>query len=215
MPPWAAMLCARRGESWNVNSLTRYPSSPSVAAAAAPARPLPTTITSNRRLFAGFTNFTSNLCCDHFSAIGPGGIFASSSPIMLSTPGACLMVRSSAHRSCRDEQRHADVAHRDHDREPDREVPPPDVPARVVEPEALEHAPRAVEDVDAQGQHREDVDDGDGNAFEAVEEVVVGIAAHEVRVGAAPREIEQVEHDEQGDDDAGPSHRARREVGSH
>ena len=34
-------------------------------------------MTSKRRLFAGFTSLTSNLCCDHFSAIGPEGIRAS------------------------------------------------------------------------------------------------------------------------------------------
>ena len=40
---------------------------------------------SKRRLFAGFTSFTSNLCCAHFSAIGPSGILASSSPIICVT----------------------------------------------------------------------------------------------------------------------------------
>ena len=41
-----------------------------------------------------------------------------------------------------------DVADGDEHGEPGREVPPPDVVAGVVEPEALEHRPRAVEDVE-------------------------------------------------------------------
>ena len=49
-----------------------------MAAAEAPARPVPTTMTSNFRLLAGFTNFISNLCFSHLSASGPEGIFASS-----------------------------------------------------------------------------------------------------------------------------------------
>src|SRR5215208_3692605 len=48
-----------------------------VAAAPAPARPVPTTMTVNRRLLAGFTSFISNLCFSHFCSIGPSGIFAS------------------------------------------------------------------------------------------------------------------------------------------
>ena len=74
----------------------------------------------------------------------------------------------------------------DDDREPDREVPPPDVAARVVEPEALEHAPRAVEDVDAEREHRHDVDDRDRHPLEAVEQVVVRVAADEVAGSRCP-----------------------------
>ena len=48
----------------------------------------------------------------------------------------------------------------------------------------------------------DDVDDRDRHALEAVEEVVVRVAAHEVGVGRAPGEVEQVEDDEEGDDDA-------------
>src|SRR5215831_15904260 len=78
MPPCAAIECARRGESWMQTFRTLYPSSPSDAAADAPARPVPTTIIVYFRLFAGLTSFISNLCRSHFSAIGPGGILASS-----------------------------------------------------------------------------------------------------------------------------------------
>src|SRR5688572_4938130 len=44
-----------------------------VAAAAAPARPVPTTMMVNLRLLAGLTSFMSNLCFSHFSSIGPDG----------------------------------------------------------------------------------------------------------------------------------------------
>src|SRR6266446_3293307 len=78
MPPCAAIECARRGESWYVTTLTSYPSSASVAAADAPASPVPTTMTVNFRLFAGLTSFTLNLWLSHLSASGPSGTFASS-----------------------------------------------------------------------------------------------------------------------------------------
>src|SRR5690606_18395012 len=78
MPPWAAIECARRGESWYVKTFTLYPSSPSEAAAEAPARPDPTTITSNFRRLFGLTSFRSNLWLSHLSARGPAGIFESS-----------------------------------------------------------------------------------------------------------------------------------------
>src|SRR5258708_20556962 len=78
MPPCAAIECAGGGESWKVMTFTRYPSSPSVAAADAPARPVPTTMISNRRLFAGFTSLMSNRWLSHFCSIGPSGIFESS-----------------------------------------------------------------------------------------------------------------------------------------
>ena len=77
MPPCAATLCALRGLSWKQNALTLYPSSPSEAAAEAPANPVPTTMTSSLRLFAGLTSLSSNLCLSHFCANGPEGILES------------------------------------------------------------------------------------------------------------------------------------------
>src|SRR5580704_13929016 len=77
MPPWAAILCARRGESWKQKHLTPYPSSPKVAAAEAPARPLPTTIISNFGRLFGATNFDSPRCLSHFLSSGPEGTFES------------------------------------------------------------------------------------------------------------------------------------------
>ena len=46
-----------------------------LAAADAPARPVPTTMTWYFRLFAGFTSFIPKRCFSHFSASGPGGTF--------------------------------------------------------------------------------------------------------------------------------------------
>src|SRR5688572_608536 len=78
MPPCAAIECARRGESWKQKQATSYPSSASVAAAAPPARPEPTTMTLYLRLFAGLTRRISNFALDHFCSIGPDGRRASS-----------------------------------------------------------------------------------------------------------------------------------------
>ena len=72
------MECARRGESWKQNALTLYPISASEAAAELPAKPVPTTMTSMRRLLAGFTRLMWFLCEVHFSAKGPDGILDSS-----------------------------------------------------------------------------------------------------------------------------------------
>src|SRR5512133_2719323 len=80
MPPCAAIECARRGESWKKKETTSYPSSPSDAAAAPPASPVPTTMIRYFRLFAGLTRRRSNLCRSHFVSIGPGGTRASSAP---------------------------------------------------------------------------------------------------------------------------------------
>src|SRR5690349_25151765 len=74
MPPCAAMECARRGESWKQKHLTLYPSSLIVAAAAPPARPVPTTMTVYFRLLAGFTSFMWSLRSVHFFSSGPAGI---------------------------------------------------------------------------------------------------------------------------------------------
>ena len=56
------------------NIFTLKPKAPKEAAADAPASPVPTTMTSNFLLLAGFTNFWSALYFVHFSASGPCGI---------------------------------------------------------------------------------------------------------------------------------------------
>jgi hypothetical protein len=50
-----------------------------VAAAEAPARPEPTTITVYFLLFAGFTSFISKRCFSHLRSMGPDGVLALSS----------------------------------------------------------------------------------------------------------------------------------------
>ena len=84
---------------------------------------------------------------------------------------------------------------------------------RVVHAEALEHRPGTVEQVDAQRDVGDDVDDRHRRAAEGGHEVPVDVAPHEVGVGRAPREVGQVEDDEEADDHAGPAHRAAGEVG--
>ena len=78
MPPWAAIEWARRGESWKVKTSTLYPNSPNVAAADAPARPVPTTMILNLRLLLGLTSRIENLWFSHLSSSGPPGILESS-----------------------------------------------------------------------------------------------------------------------------------------
>src|SRR5690348_9954005 len=87
MPPWAAIEWARRGESWNVKALTLYPSWASDAAAEAPARPVPTTITSNLRLLFGFTSFMENLWFCQRVSMGPVGDLESSVTSLMAAPG--------------------------------------------------------------------------------------------------------------------------------
>src|SRR5258708_39756482 len=67
------MVWARRGLSWKQKHFTLSPSSASVAEAAPPARPDPTTMTEYLRLFAGFTSFISNLRLSQAVSIGPDG----------------------------------------------------------------------------------------------------------------------------------------------
>ena len=57
IPPCAAMLWARRGESWKQKVFTLYPWAARLEAAAAPASPVPTTITSYLRRLLGPTSF--------------------------------------------------------------------------------------------------------------------------------------------------------------
>src|SRR5215472_745411 len=90
MPPWAAMECARRGESWKQKQSTLYPNSPRLAAADPPARPEPTTMILNLRLFAGLTSFRPNLCVSHDFSIGPVGVLETSS-ILSASPHTGLM----------------------------------------------------------------------------------------------------------------------------
>src|SRR5690349_1647683 len=181
MPPWAAIECARRGESWYVKTFTLKPSSPSEAAAAAPARPEPTTMNSNFRRLFGLTSFRSNLWLSHLSASGPAGIFESS---VSATAVVLLFLRSvvcggrgrraSVDDAGQDRDREGHVRDGDDRRERDRELAACAVVAGVVQPHALEHRPGAVEQVDAECDVGDDVEDRDRPALEAADQVVVG-----------------------------------------
>ncbi len=70
MPPCAAMECDRRGESSNVMALTAYPCWASVAAAEAPASPVPTTTMVIFRRFAGLTRDISSRVLDQRDSSG-------------------------------------------------------------------------------------------------------------------------------------------------
>src|SRR5690606_38300536 len=88
------------------------------------------------------------------------------------------------------------------------EAPAHRVPARVVQAEALDHRPGRVEEVEAQGDVGDDVDERDHRPLEAGHDVAVDVAPHEVGVGRAPGEVGQVPEHEEQDDDAGHPHRA-------
>ena len=79
-----ASAAASLGElGYKVKAFTLYPSSPKEAAADAPAKPVPTTITSNFLLLFGFTNFIENLWFSHFSSNEPEGTRESSTVLLL------------------------------------------------------------------------------------------------------------------------------------
>src|SRR5690349_13090724 len=150
MPPWAAMEWARRGESWKVKALTLYPSWAREAAAAAPARPVPTTMMSNFRLLFGFTTFMANLWFCQRVSIGPVGDFESSVMSLMAAPGgggarrlggggACGRgSRGQAHDAGQHGDREREVEADDHRGEADGEVPAGGVERRAVGAEALE-----------------------------------------------------------------------------
>src|SRR5689334_12786500 len=141
MPPCAAMLWARRGESWKQKHLTLYPSSLRLAAAAPPASPEPTTITVYFRLFAGFTSFISNLCLLHFSTSGPEGVFDRRSIAPLPDDPGDNAERNEREAEPNDE-RHAQ-----------REMPPERIHRRLRVADRTHRAPGAVIQVQAQKYH--------------------------------------------------------------
>src|SRR5690606_35356610 len=104
--------------------------------------------------------------------------------------------------------REAEVPDHDDAGEAGGEAPAYRVPARVVQAEALEHRPGPVEEVEAQGDVGDDVDERYHRPLEAGHDVAVDVAPHEVGVGRAPGEVGQVPEHEEQDDDAGHPHRA-------
>src|SRR6478672_1868941 len=163
MPPCAAMLCARRGESWKQKHLTLYPSSLRLAAAAPPASPEPTTITVYFRLFAGFTSFISNLCLLHFSTSGPEGVFDRRSIASLPDDAGD------------DAERNEREAEPDDERHTEREVSAKGVYRRLRVAERTHRAPGAVVQVQAQKYHRDHVERRDPPDVEARHDVAVDV----------------------------------------
>src|SRR4051812_25303295 len=107
----------------------------------------------------------SNLCWSQLCWIGPVGAPETS----LGSGGMVLMVGSSVPDDAgQDHDGEADVDDPDQHREPGGEVAPGVVEAGVVEAEALEEAPRAVEEVDGQGDVGEDVEDRHAHPLEAL-----------------------------------------------
>ena len=130
----------------------------------------PTTMTSNFRLFAGFTNFTENLWLSHFSAMEPVGTLASSLIVLTLS----LLVRVEREVLAGNEalatddagengDRKAHVSRDDKGGDADRETAASPVETRVADAERLEETPSAMEQVHPQSDVCRDVEKGDGN----------------------------------------------------
>src|ERR1700679_2810390 len=143
MPPCAAMECARRGESWKQKHLTLYPSSPSDAAAAPPARPDPTTMRECLRLFAGLTSFMSKQAFAHASSIGPDGILASS---------FILFYEPQEHTDW-----DGDVSQNYENGDDTSSSPEVRSKARMPQTDRLEHAPQSVTEMQTEQANGEDI----------------------------------------------------------
>ena len=63
--------------------------------------------------------------------------------------------------------------------------------------QGLEHAPQAVLQVEAEGEHRQDVGRRDPGNREPRDDVVVHVAGNEARMRVPPGEVHQVVDDEQ------------------
>ena len=193
-----------------------------MAAAAPPARPVPTTMTSKRRRLWGATSFMSNLCWVPLLLDGPVGDLGverdDASGADLLAASSRLGRRARSRLLADDPMRSSGSASTTPDDDGDREAArcrarstaakpwakraAPLVEAGVVDAEALEQRPGAVEEVDAEGEVGDDVDDRHRRPLEAGDQVVVRVAPHEVGVGRAPGEVGEVEDDVEADDDA-------------
>ena len=100
----------------------------------------------------------------------------------------------------------AHVAQDDHRGERLGEPASPLIEAGVVEPEALEHAPGAVIDVEAEGDVGGDIEHCHRPPGEAGHHVVVHRAPYEIGVGPPPGEVGEVVGEEEEDDHPGPAH---------
>src|SRR6266702_6400287 len=149
------MLWARRGLSWKQKHFTLYPSSASEAAAEAPARPVPTTSTSNFRLLAGLTSLMSNLWLSHFAASGPEGA-------LLSRIIRKNLISFERFLSVAEENRHwnGGIAQKNHQREPARGLIQKRAIGLVVPAERLKHAAGSMTQVQAQQRHSQNIKRG-------------------------------------------------------
>src|SRR5690606_40376312 len=102
-----------------------------------------------RRLLLGLTRRTENLWLFHLSASGPSGILASRR--------VEARVISVSYETEQDGEGHQDVGDDDHRRQRHGEIPSPLVEAGMVDPEALEHRPGAVEEKIGRASCRERV----------------------------------------------------------
>src|SRR5579862_1192479 len=104
-----------------------YPSSPSEAAADAPASPDPTTMIVCLRLLAGFTSFISKRAWSQIFSMGPEGTLESSGIDLFEIPG---------HHS----DRYRDISRGDYDRNHRRRAPCDRRIARMVQTQRLQPA---------------------------------------------------------------------------
>src|ERR1700677_72423 len=190
------MECARRGESWKQKHLTLYPSSPSDADAAPPARPDPTTIRECLRLFAGLTSFMSKQAFAQASSIGPDGILASS---------FILFYEPQQHTD-----RNGDIPQNDDDSDSLGGDPEIGGETRMRETYGLEHAPQAVTEVEAKKAEGDAIPDRSPPDLEAGYYVLIDVAFDEgcMRVDVTGCELKEMEDDEGEDDGAAPVHGA-------
>src|SRR5690348_3031729 len=128
--------------------------------------------TVNFRLFAGFTSFISNWCFSHFRSIGPEGTFASRTISRppgarrpTSTAGGAIVVAIAplallTDDSGQDGDRDDAAADGDQHRRDEREAPEKPIVLAAIDADRLEHAPDAVIEMEAERDHREDVEEG-------------------------------------------------------
>src|SRR3972149_12156636 len=112
--------------------------------------------------------------------MGPSGIFASS----------CIILPPSLDQTGQHREREADVGNNDDGGECPGKPAAPLVEPGVVPPDALEEAPGAVEDVEAEEEIGRDVEDGHPRPAEAGDQVGVHVTRYELRAGGADRQVQ-------------------------
>ncbi len=189
-----------------------------LAAAEAPASPLPTTITVNFRLLAGFTSLRSNWWRLPLLGERTGGTFAFSSmtlarelrdcatPVPCSRPVYVFITNPSRTASGTTAKPTAMM------------IAITTAALRLSgDADGLRHAqrpqaaPGAVIQVQRQRCHRHDVEHGDQRALQRAQQVGVDVALLERRVHRADRQVEQVIDDEDQQQHPAPAQRARRQ----